>query len=79
VHLAKIGHPLLGDAVYGAGFRTRAALLSTKARRALELFPRQALHAYLLGFAHPVSGKPLRFERNPPPDFAFLLSTFTRK
>ena len=79
VHLAKIGHPLLGDAVYGAGFRTRAALLSTKARRALEQFPRQALHAYLLGFVHPVSGKTLRFERNPPPDFAFLLSTFTRK
>src|SRR5437868_6438280 len=79
VHLAKIGHPLLGDAVYGAGFRTRASLLSTKARSTLEQFPRQALHAYLLGFTHPTSGKKLRFERNPPPDFAFLLSTFTPK
>jgi 23S rRNA pseudouridine1911/1915/1917 synthase len=79
VHLAKIGHPLLGDAVYGAGYRTRAALLSTKAKRALDRLQRQALHAYLLGFVHPTSGKRLRFERNPPADFAFLLSAFTRK
>ncbi len=60
VHLAKIGHPLLGDAVYGAGFRTRAALLSTKAKRALAAFERQALHAYLLGFVHPLSGETLQ-------------------
>jgi 23S rRNA pseudouridine1911/1915/1917 synthase len=79
VHLAKIGHPLLGDTVYGAGFRTRASLLSTKAQRALDAFKRQALHAYLLGFVHPVSGKTLRFERNPPPDLALLLSAFTPK
>jgi 23S rRNA pseudouridine1911/1915/1917 synthase len=79
VHLAKIGHPLLGDAVYGAGFRTRTALLSTKAERALAGLKRQALHAYLLGFTHPATGKKLKFERNPPPDFAFLLSAFTGK
>jgi 23S rRNA pseudouridine1911/1915/1917 synthase len=79
VHLAKIGHPLLGDSVYGAGFRTRASLLSTKAQRALVRLKRQALHAYLLGFKHPVSDENLRFERKPPPDFAFLLSAFTSK
>ncbi|HLL26838.1 MAG TPA: RluA family pseudouridine synthase [Xanthobacteraceae bacterium] len=79
VHLAKIGHPLLGDDTYGAGFRSRAAKLSTKTRRALIEFNRQALHAYLLGFAHPASGKPVKFEQNPPPGFAFLLSTFTSK
>jgi 23S rRNA pseudouridine1911/1915/1917 synthase len=79
IHLAKIGHPLLGDTVYGAGFRTRASLLSTKAARALVSFERQALHAYLLGFKHPTSGKTLRLERNPPPDLAFLLSAFTSK
>jgi 23S rRNA pseudouridine1911/1915/1917 synthase len=77
VHLAKIGHPLLGDEVYGAGFRTRAARLSTKAGRALERLNRQALHAYLLGFDHPLSGKHLKFERNPPADFAQLLRAFT--
>jgi 23S rRNA pseudouridine1911/1915/1917 synthase len=79
VHLAKIGHPLLGDSVYGAGFRTRASLLSTKAARALASLKRQALHAYLLGFKHPASGQTLRFKRNPPPDLAFLLSAFTPK
>jgi 23S rRNA pseudouridine1911/1915/1917 synthase len=79
VHLAKIGHPLLGDTLYGAGFRTRAALLSTQAQRALEQIKRQALHAYLLGFKHPLSGKTLRFERNPPPDLVLLLSAFTPK
>ena len=79
VHLAKIGNPLLGDSVYGAGFRTRASLLSTKAARALASLKRQALHAYLLGFKHPASGQTLRFKRNPPPDLAFLLSAFTPK
>jgi len=79
VHLAKIGHPLLGDGVYGAGFRTRAALLSTTAKRALAALQRQALHAYLLGFKHPASGKRLKFERNPPADFARLLKAFTAK
>ena len=79
VHLAKIGHPLLGDGVYGAGFRTRAALLSTTAKRALAALKRQALHAYLLGFKHPTSGKRLKFERNPPADFARLLKAFTAK
>jgi len=79
VHLAKIGHPLIGDDVYGAGFRTRAALLSTKTKRALTGLKRQALHAYLLGFKHPTSGKRLRFEQNPPADFAFLLNAFTAK
>ena len=79
VHLAKIGHPLLGDYIYGAGFRTRASLLSTKARRALDDFKRQALHAYLLGFRHPANSKTLRFERNPPADFATLLKALTLK
>jgi 23S rRNA pseudouridine1911/1915/1917 synthase len=79
VHLAKIGHPLLGDEVYGSGFRTGASRLTTKAQRVLSGFKRQALHAYLLGFKHPVSNKRLRFEQNPPPDFAHLLSAFTSK
>ena len=48
VHLAHIGHPLLGDPVYGPGFRTKAARLPPAAREALEGLGRQALHAYLL-------------------------------
>jgi 23S rRNA pseudouridine1911/1915/1917 synthase len=78
VHLAKIGHPLLGDDVYGSGFRSRSALLSTKQKRALEeLGPRQALHAFKLGFTHPSSGKPLSFDSTPPRDLAKLLSALT--
>jgi len=77
VHLAKIGHPLLGDDSYGAGFRSRISKLSTKSKRALELLGRQALHAFRLGFTHPTSGKRLVFDSNLPPDFAKLLNTFT--
>src|SRR5215470_5924422 len=49
VHLAAIGHPLLGDAVYGGGFKSKANQLAGEAKAALEALGRQALHAYLLG------------------------------
>jgi len=77
VHLAKIGHPLLGDKTYGAGFRSRQSQLSTKAQRALDALGRQALHAYLLGFTHPTNGKRLLFESKLPKDMAKVLSAFT--
>ncbi len=70
VHMAHLGHPLLGDAVYGAGFATRAARLGPAARDALAALGRQALHAALLGFRHPRTGEMLIFESNPPEDFA---------
>ena len=70
VHLAAIGHPLLGDDVYGPGFRTKAALLPPTAREALAALSRQALHAYMLGFEHPVSGEHLVFRSELPPDLA---------
>jgi 23S rRNA pseudouridine1911/1915/1917 synthase len=73
VHMASIGHPLLGDSVYGSGFKTKAALLSDRARSALAALGRQALHASLLGFEHPLTGEPLRFESQPPKDFVRLL------
>jgi 23S rRNA pseudouridine1911/1915/1917 synthase len=72
VHLASIGHPLLGDTVYGAGFRTKAALLPQPAKTALEALGRQALHAYLLTVSHPNSGEILRFRSELPPDLARL-------
>ncbi|WP_342360774.1 RluA family pseudouridine synthase [Terrarubrum flagellatum] len=73
VHLAHIGHPLLGDPVYGPGFRTKIVKLGEPARDALENLNRQALHAGLLGFEHPVTGEHLLFEREPPADFAALI------
>lgn len=74
VHMAHIGHPLLGDDVYGAGFRTSARKLGPAAQAALNQLKRQALHATSLGFDHPVTGQPLRFESPAPDDFATLLA-----
>jgi 23S rRNA pseudouridine1911/1915/1917 synthase len=73
VHMASIGHPLLGDSVYGSGFKTKAALLGSQAVAALAALGRQALHASVLGFEHPTTGRTLRFESPPPKDFARLL------
>ena len=72
VHLASIGHPLLGDAVYGAGFRTKAALLPPKAQAALAALGRQALHAHILTVKHPSSGQILTFRSELPADLARL-------
>lgn len=74
VHLAHVGHPLLGDEVYGSGFRTKAIRLDPAVRTALGSLERQALHAYLLGFQHPVSGRYLEFRSELPPDLARLRS-----
>jgi 23S rRNA pseudouridine1911/1915/1917 synthase len=72
VHMSHIGHPLLGDQLYGSGFATKASRLPDAARAALDALGRQALHAALLGFAHPASGEALHFESEPPADFAKL-------
>ena len=70
VHLAHIGHPILGDASYGTGFKTKASLLAPAARAALEALGRQALHAYLLAIEHPDSGDVLEFHSELPGDLA---------
>jgi 23S rRNA pseudouridine1911/1915/1917 synthase len=75
VHLAHIGHPILGDAVYGAGFKSKAAQLSDEARVALARLGRQALHAAKLGFTHPITGEQLLFESAPPSDLSLLINT----
>jgi 23S rRNA pseudouridine1911/1915/1917 synthase len=72
VHLAAIGHPLLGDATYGPGFRTKTALLSEPAKVALEDLSRQALHAYLLAVEHPATGEEMVFRSELPPELARL-------
>ncbi len=73
VHMAHEGHPLLGDETYGKGFRTKAGKLPVPAQAALEALGRQALHAAILGFAHPASGEHLRFESPLPADMARLV------
>jgi 23S rRNA pseudouridine1911/1915/1917 synthase len=77
VHLAHLGHPLLGDPLYGAGFRTKAALLAVPGREALAALARQALHAAELGFRHPVSGETLLFHSELPSDLALLQEALT--
>ena len=72
VHLAHIGHPILGDAVYGTGFKTKVARLPPASREALGGLGRQALHAYLLAVRHPMSGEMLEFRSELPVDFARL-------
>jgi 23S rRNA pseudouridine1911/1915/1917 synthase len=72
VHLASIGHPLLGDDTYGAGFRTKATLRPDQAQFALMALGRQALHAHILSIKHPTSGKILRFRSELPPDLMRL-------
>jgi 23S rRNA pseudouridine1911/1915/1917 synthase len=75
VHLAHIGHPLLGDDVYGSRFKSKAARLPEAAREALGGLGRQALHAYLLAFRHPVTGRSMRFSSELPRELARLHST----
>ena len=60
VHAADHGFPLVGDLTYG---------------KKSPLIARQALHAQLLAFAHPVTSEQLRFEAAPPADFAGALAT----
>src|SRR5262249_26830970 len=72
VHLASIGHPLLGDRVYGPGFKTKAALLAPEGQETLAHLDRQALHAHLLGFEHPASGQFLEFRSELPDDLSRL-------
>lgn len=76
VHMAHIGHPLVGDADYGAHFKTKAQRLPEHARDVAGRFRRQALHAGLLAFEHPVTSEIKRFESPLPADFAELIAAF---
>jgi 23S rRNA pseudouridine1911/1915/1917 synthase len=72
VHMAHIGHPLIGDKTYGAGFKTKTSLLTPRARAAVETLDRQALHAATLGFTHPVTKEELLLESDLPADLEAL-------
>ena len=68
VHLAEHGHPVLGDPLYGK------SIGDPELRRVSNELGRQALHAAVLAFVHPITGEPLRFETEPPEDFQRALS-----
>ena len=72
VHLSHIGHPLMGDGVYGPHFKTKASHLGPQSRAALAALDRQALHAYLLVLEHPKSGEILEWISDLPDDLILL-------
>ena len=80
VHLTHLGHPLIGDHAYGRARQPPRAKTpeETDAYAAAANFPRQALHAYVLGFQHPSTHKTLRFESPWPEDFAGLIASLRR-
>jgi 23S rRNA pseudouridine1911/1915/1917 synthase len=75
VHMTHLGHPLVGDPAYGRARHRAAPELPAAARNMLDGFRRQALHAAVLGFEHPESGRRLRFEAPISADFANLLNS----
>ncbi len=91
VHMAHLGHPLVGDPVYARSAKLPNSLkgpvrdtLQSFNRQALharvlglQSFNRQALHARVLGFTHPITGKTIRFESALPADMADLLTALT--
>ena len=75
VHMTHIGHALIGDPLYGGGGGKRVKELPEAVRNAIAAFPRQALHAAVLGFRHPVTGENHRFESPLPADLSTLVET----
>lgn len=73
VHLTHAGHSLVGDPTYGGRRKLPKAALPEVVADAVRAFPRQALHAAVLGFDHPVTGDAMRFEAPFPKDMADLL------
>jgi 23S rRNA pseudouridine1911/1915/1917 synthase len=72
LHLAHIGHPLMGDMVYGPHFKTKASHLGSQSQAALAALNRQALHAYLLALEHPKTGAILEWNSDLPAELAVL-------
>ncbi len=80
VHLTHLGHPLIGDASYGRARQAPRPKTPDEemAFAAATNFPRQALHAYILGFQHPSLHKTLRFESKWPEDLSSLIAALRR-
>ncbi|MEP2533295.1 RluA family pseudouridine synthase [Shimia sp.] len=75
VHLSHAGHGLIGDPVYGGRRKLSEKAIGPGGVAATRSFARQALHAAILGFEHPVSGEMLRFEAPMPDDMQDLLQS----
>ena len=78
VHMASLGHPVLGDPQYSRARRGRVSDLPDNLRHAIDEFKRQALHAAELGFRHPMDGRDLNFQSQLPNDMQALVGLFQR-
>ncbi len=78
VHMAHIGHPVVGDPDYGTAFRTKANRLPEPLKSQVQALPRQALHARLLEFRHPDTHIVMRFEAPLPEDMAEIIEGFRK-
>jgi 23S rRNA pseudouridine1911/1915/1917 synthase len=76
VHLAHIGHPLIGDSLYGPGFKSKLRKLPEPLRSKVAALGRQALHATHLAFVHPVTRTLLEFNSELPTDLAEIVREF---
>lgn len=74
VHMAHAGHGLIGDPVYGGKRKLPLKALPENALQAIRSFPRQALHAAVLGFEHPITKEQMRFEAELPDDIGDLIA-----
>ncbi|MGH1466205.1 MAG: RluA family pseudouridine synthase [Cognatishimia sp.] len=78
VHMTHAGHSLIGDPTYGGRRKLSEKALSVQGVQAARNFPRQALHAAVLGFVHPVSKEDLRFEAPLPEDMTNLIAALRK-
>jgi 23S rRNA pseudouridine1911/1915/1917 synthase len=78
VHMAHIGHPIIGDDLYGSGFRSRTRVLRDSLQTAILCLERQALHAVFLAFEHPDTGKKMQFSADLPADMKRILEELRR-
>jgi 23S rRNA pseudouridine1911/1915/1917 synthase len=76
VHLGSFGHPLIGDPLYGQGFKSKLRKLPEPLQGKLAGLKRQALHAEQLAFVHPTSGTLLKFNSPLPGDLAEIVAAF---
>ena len=77
VHMERVGHPVIGDPLYGTGSRVLPSGAGETARRAAASFGRQALHASTLEFEHPRTGRRLSFRSDLPEDIRNLLDALS--
>ncbi len=76
VHMAHIGHPVFADELYGRGHMNRINKLPVDTIELMKTLNRQALHAYLLGFEHPITGETLQFKTELPILMTKLIENF---